>query len=281
MRTIVRVVIGLAGAAVLAGCSVHPIQQDQPLVLGKDEGLAAVEFVTLDPLSEVFIRPAGNGGKSLEISAVPAGQNLYLFQVPAGHYCFQQFHYGSILFFGSGASLACFIVPAGQLGYSGNLSPLVTNGQVLVHQDYDFESFRKLLKQKYPRIAAQFRPTPMPAQAAPDQIQVQAAPEPATEQQPKPQCDNLKQVCSWAENVANSRSQSLFIKNNSKWPIRIVTFQLYDCINVKQPCTTRQVDIKLAAHTTKKVLVVDPADPDGAYTYQFRYEYGFDVYGQQ
>ncbi|MGH8371552.1 MAG: hypothetical protein ACRETO_02315 [Gammaproteobacteria bacterium] len=280
MRVISGLVLGVVVMTTLSGCGVQPIQQDQPIVLGKGEGVAAIEFKTLDPLSQVFIRPAGSGGKSLEISAVPAGVSLYLFQVPAGHYCFQQFHYGDILFYGQGAELACFQVPAGQLGYSGDLSPLVNQGKVMVHQEYNYDTFRALLKQRYPRIAAQFQPQAAPALAAPAETLNQGAPELVKVPEPKPQCDKLKQLCAWAENATNTRSQTIFIKNNTKWPIRIAAFELYDCINVKEKCGVKQANIKLPAHATKKIMEVDPADPDGAYNYQFRYEYGFDVYGR-
>jgi hypothetical protein len=279
MRALIGFVIAVSGMLVLGGCGIQPIQQDQPVVLGKGEGLAAIEFKTLDPLSQVFIRPAGSGGKSLEISAVPAGLSLYLFKVPAGHYCFQQFHYGDILFFGQGADLACFQVPAGQLGYSGDLSPLVDLGKVMIHQDYDYAAFRAVLEQRYPKIAAQFESIQTPAN--PDSASRQRTPESVKEEQPKPQCDKLKQLCAWAENATNSRSQTIFIKNNTKWPIRIVAFELYDCINVKETCGAKQASVKLPPHATGKIMVVDPADPDGAYNYQFRYEYGFDTTGQR
>jgi hypothetical protein len=279
MRTITGLTIGMAAAAIVAGCSIQPIKQDQSIVLDPDQGLAAVEFETLDPISEVFIRPAGDGGKSLEIAAVPTGQSLYLFQVPAGHYCFQQFHYGNIEFFGQGADVACFQVPAGQLGYSGSLSPLVTLGKVIIHQNYDYQAFRQLLKHQYPKIADQFQPVQTDSPAALAQVLQQDAVEPVAKQEP--QCDKLKQVCVWADTATNTRAQTIFIKNNTKWPIRVTQFELYDCINVKQACGVKQANIKLPAHVTKKIMVVDPADPDGAYNYQFRYEYGFDVYGQQ
>lgn len=263
----------------LAGCSINSIQQDQPLLLGKGEGLAAIVMNTKDPITEVFVRPAGEGGDSLEIPSVPVGRSLYLFQVKAGHYCFQQFHYGDILFFGRGADVACFEVPAGQVGYSGDLAPLAENGRVVIHQDYDFDSFRALLNQEYPHIAAQFQlspaaPLPLPAPGSTQSVPV-SQPAPVD----KPHCDKRQQLCAWAETAKGSRSQSIFLKNNTQWPIRIMAFQLYDCVNVKQACSVSRIDLRLPPHAGKKVMVVDPSDPDGAYTYQFRYEYGFDLSG--
>lgn len=280
MRAISGFVIGLVGIVLLGGCSIQPIQQDQPIVLGKNQGLAAIEFRTLDPLTDVFIEPVGNGGKALQIPHVPVGQSLYLFQVPAGHYCFQRFNYGNTLFYGEGADLACFQVPAGQLGYSGDLSPLVNLGKVMIHQDYNYEAFRAALKRKYPRIAAQFKPVQTPALPPSASSLAPAVPEPVKEQKSKPQCDKYKQLCAWVDTSTNSRSQTIFIKNNTKWPIRIVAFELYDCINVKEACDAKSANIRLAPHQARKIMVVDPADPDGAYNYQFRYEYGFDAGAQ-
>lgn len=254
--------------AVWAGCSnIQPLQQGEPPRLGKGEGLAAVMMDTADPLSEVFIRPAGGNGTALEIPSIPVGQNVYLFKAPAGNYCFQQFHYGDILFFGRGADLDCFNVPAGELGYSGDLAPRVVNGQVIIHQNYDFDAFQRLLKKQYPQIAAQFlRPAPPPAPGMP------APAQPA-------RCEATQQVCAWTQTVAGSRSQTIFLENNTLWPIRIRVFQLYDCRNLRQACTTKRVNIRLRPHASAKVLTVDPANPLGAYAYQFRYEYGFDLPG--
>lgn len=271
--------IGLFFITALVGCSISPIQQDQPLLLGKGEGLAAVVINTTYPMNNVLIQPAGTGGSALKIPYAPTGKSLYLFQTQTGNYCLQELHFNSLMFYGRGAGVLCFVVPAGQIGYSGDLEPSVENGRILMNQNYDFDSFLTLLKHDYPKIAAQFQPAPPAALPTPAPESSQTAPTPLPIPVVKPHCDLHQQVCSWAENVAESRSQAIFLKNNTQWPIRITAMQLYGCINIKQPCTVRQVKIKLLPHADKKILMIDPADPDGAYTYQFRYEYTFDLSG--
>ncbi|MBU6422165.1 MAG: hypothetical protein KGL98_10000 [Gammaproteobacteria bacterium] len=266
---------GLIVVVLLTACSnVQPIQQDQPILLAKGNGLAAVVMNTEDPLTEVFVKPAASGGTTMEIPSVPVGRTIYLFEVKAGNYCLQQFHFGQIEFFGQGADVECFVVPEGQLGYSGDLMPRVNNRQVFIHQDYDFESFRALLHRDYPKVAAQFAPQAPSASTTVEpsaQTPVPGLPVKAE----KPRC-NL-QTCMWFEDVTGGQSQAIYIQNKTQRTIRITTLQLYDCVNIKQTCSTTKVNIRLPAHTSRQVLVVDPADPAGAYAYYVRYLYVFDL----
>ena len=140
----------------LAACSAAPIQQDQPVQLSQGQGLAAVMLDTLDPLSQVNIDPSAPGRSNFSIPAVPIGKNIYLFAVPAGHYCFTSYRYGQWEMYGKGGELGCFDVPAGGLGYSGTLAPRVENGQIVTHQVMDPAGFRALLTALYPAIARQF-----------------------------------------------------------------------------------------------------------------------------
>lgn len=267
---------GLAFVALLAACSsLQPIQQDQPILLAKGDGLAAIVMNTMDPVSEVFVRPAASGGTTMEIPSVPVGRTIYLFEVKAGNYCLQQFHFGQIEFFGQGANVECFVVPEGQLGYSGDLAPRVNDRQVYIHQDYDFDSFRTLLQHDYPKIAAQFVPQAPPIVTAAEPSAQGAVPPGLPAAAEKPSC-NL-QTCMWFETVVGSQSQTVYIQNKTQWTIRITVLQLYDCVNIKQTCGTSQVSIKLASHTSKQVLTIDPADPAGAYTFYVRYQYRFDL----
>jgi hypothetical protein len=145
----------LAAAAMLAGCGLAPLAQDQAIHLGPGQGVAGVTFDTLDPLSQVGIESKA-GGARLEIPNVPIGHSLYLFVVPAGEYCFAKFQYGEWSFSGKGRQLACFAVPAGGLGYSGTLAPRAEAQGIVSHQVMDEPGFRFLLEQRYPLVARQF-----------------------------------------------------------------------------------------------------------------------------
>lgn len=274
-----RVLVGsLSLTIMLSACSImQPIQQDQPLLLSKDQGVAAILMDALDPVTDVFLKPE-DGGSTLDIPAVPIGMTLYIFQTQAGKYCLQQFYFGTIRFFGLPGKMTCFDVHAGQLGYSGNLAPRIINGKPVIEQTYNLNAFRALLKQQYPRIAQQFLSPP----AAPLPV---ATPESANEpggpgKIQKTRCNPHEQVCAWSEQVKSSSSQAIFLRNNTDWTVKINEFELYDCINIKQKCILTPSHIILKPHEAKQVLIVDPAESNGAYTYRYRYEYGFMLPGQ-
>ncbi|HLW75244.1 MAG TPA: hypothetical protein VKT74_09270 [Gammaproteobacteria bacterium] len=147
-----------ASAALLAltACGVTPIRQDLMVHLSQGQGLAAVMLDTYDPLSLVTIEPRSAGGSDFNIPAVPVGSNIYVFAVPAGHYCFTSYQYGQWKMSGKSGELGCFDVPTGGLGYSGTLAPRVENGKVVTHQVMDPAGFRALLTARYPVIAKQF-----------------------------------------------------------------------------------------------------------------------------
>src|SRR5690242_17735086 len=140
MRVLRIVSYGLAGLA-LASCGIQPIEQDQPIILAAGQGLAALEFDAADPVTQVEFQSAE--GNKLAINTVPVGVNLYMFQVPAGSYCFTNFQFGRWHFFWKDKQEGnCFAVKAGELGYSGVLAPRVVNGEVQVGQDLDLAAFR-------------------------------------------------------------------------------------------------------------------------------------------
>jgi hypothetical protein len=148
-------------AALLCGCAAAPLQHDQTVSLGSDQGLAAVMIDTLDPLTEVAFRQP-DGGRKLVVAAVPAGINIYLFPIRAGRYCMTGFHFAN-LDFKMGGAPECFQVSAGRLSYSGTLAPRVEDGRPVTHQVMDLQGFRVLLGEQYPTIARQF-PAPPPAE---------------------------------------------------------------------------------------------------------------------
>ena len=144
----------------LVACSIAPLQQDQTVRLAPGQGLAAVTFDTLDPLTHVVVA-SKSGFTKLEITDVPAGQNIYLFTVPAGEYCFTRFQFSQwSLTARSGHDLACFTVVAGGLAYSGTLAPRVEGKNIVNHQVPDPPGFRILLQQQYPQVARQFPAPP-------------------------------------------------------------------------------------------------------------------------
>lgn len=259
-----RFALGTIGFAALAGCaSVKPIQQDQPLMLAAGDGIAAVQFDALDNLTQVQIVSAHSSGKTLEIPSVPVGKSTFLFEVPAGRYCLQRFYVGSILIYHAGQYVGCFVVPAGEVGFSGIYSPRGEHGQIITGQDLDVANARAQLRRDYPHIAAQFlRPEPAPVAA---EAPTPAAPPPA----------GSDQISTWLEHETQPRGDILYLRNNTKWPLEITLFELYDCANIKPACTPTRPNFKLAPHQTRRFMQIMPGDPQGAYAFHYRFSYRF------
>lgn len=264
MRSVVA--LGVVAVMALSGCSsLQPLQQDQPLVLDKGQGIAVVQMNTLDDMSNVQLVAENGDGATLDIPTVPVGKSLYLFVVPAGSYCMQRFNYGRILIFNKGEKNGCFQVPAGQLGFSGEFEPRGQGGGVYMGQNLDVAASQAALKQAYPRVAAQFlQPEPEP------QPMAAAAPTPA------PAATGNEQVSGWIDQ-SKPGVDSIYFRNNTQWTIKFTLFALYDCANIQQACKPEHPDFKLAPRESRKYMDVLPADPHGAYSFRYRIEYGFDM----
>jgi hypothetical protein len=259
-------VFSAIGLAALAGCaSVTPIQQDQPLMLAAGDGIAVVQFNTVANISQVQIVSAQSGGENLNIPSVPLGKSTFLFQVPAGRYCLQRFWWDfwakNILVYHPGQYVGCFVVPAGELGFSGIYSPRWENTMVIAGRNLDIAEAQAQLTQDYPHIAAQFlRPEPV-------------APEAPTPTAPPPAGSD--QTSAWLTHKTNSLEEDLYVRNNTQWPIVITLFELYDCANIKPACTPTHPDFKLAPHQTRLFMAIAPGDPQGAYAFHYRFSYRF------
>ena len=235
------------GGALLAGCaSVAPIQQDQPLMLKAGDGVAVVQFDALENVTQVQIVAAKSGGQTLNIPSVPAGKSTFLFEVPAGRYCLERFYVQGIFIYQKDANSSCFMVPAGQIGFSGIFSPRGEHGQIITYQNLDVAADSALLKQSYPKIAAQFlQMTPAPA----------AAPAPAPSESRKA---SNGQTTTWIKHETSPLEDTIYIRNDTQWPIVITSFQFYDCANIKPACTTSHPGFRIAPHQTRVYMQVQP-----------------------
>lgn len=269
--------------ALLCACGIEPIQQDQPIVLAAGQGLAAVVFDTADPLTQIMLESTDT---KLTIPSAPAGISLYLFQVPAGSYCFTRFQFGRWNFYAKDKreQMGCFEVKAGQLGYGGTLAPRVVNGEVMTHQEVDMEKLRTQMNQQYPIIAKQFLPPDTKAYTASDLAAPGATVEPAISATAPPPVSvtpqhapaaGTDQISDWAESVSGALDQVIFFRNNTQWTMEVRRLELYDCVAIKQTCGVQKVHLILPPHTTKQAMIVEPDDPHDAYDYRFRFIYGF------
>lgn len=266
----------------LSACGTEPIQQDQPITLQAGQGLAAVVYDVADPLSQVTLESA-ESSTQLQITAVPVGVHVYLFQVPAGSYCFTSFQFGRWHFFSKDKEGQCFQVKAGELGYGGTLSPRVVNGEVMTGQDMDLERFRSELTQSYPIIAKQFLPPEVkeytaadlntPASTSEPPVSATAA-VPASITPRQVPAASTDQITEWIEYIPGTLDHVVFFRNNTQWTMQVKRFELYDCVAVKA-CGVQKFTLVIPPHAIRQAMIIEPADPHDAYTYRTRYIYGF------
>ena len=69
----------------------------------------------------------------------------------------------------------------------------------------------------------------------------------------------------------------MYLRNDTQWPMVITMFVLYDCANIKPACDTSHPNFKLAPHQTRVFMQVQPADPQGAYAFYYRFSYRFQM----
>jgi hypothetical protein len=172
------------------------------------------------------------------------------------------------------------VVKAGEVGFSGIYSPRSQGGGIVAGQDLDVSDAKAALKRDYPHVAAQFlqpEPAPLPAfQQAPSAASApQAAPATASANVPPPAGKDL--ISAWTAHDDKTYMDVIYVRNNTKWTMEITSFELYDCANIKQPCkATHPKDFKLKPHETRVFTQVQPDDPQGAYSFHYRFGYGFD-----
>ena len=68
--------------------------------------------------------------------------------------------------------------------------------------------------------------------------------------------------------------QSIYIFNNSSVAVVITSVTVYQCENIGSPCTLIRLQIPIAPHQRKRIAVVRPADPQRAFSYQYRWTWG-------
>ncbi|HET6655634.1 MAG TPA: hypothetical protein VFH57_05250, partial [Gammaproteobacteria bacterium] len=209
-----RKLLCLTSLLLLAGCArLGPLQRDQTLHLSADEGIAAIVIDSSQPLSRFWLHSTNHFDHPLEIQSVPSGTSLYLFKVTAGRYCVHGFMYGKMTYKANG-SYVCFSVPAGQIGYSGVLMPLFGYWHRFglpkfdIHVIDNIQLFRQLLKQDYPKVAAQFLSGFVPSDTQ------QTKPKAARDVRTKRSCDTSRSTCWWTETV-RSGGDAIVIQNNS------------------------------------------------------------------
>jgi len=150
----ISLLAAIAALVLLQACTPTAVNPTQPLELGPGEGYAAIQLDLHEPNRELLFASSVTG-QNIQIDNVPAGKSLYLFAVPAGHYCMSMFFIvGEQRIYPH--DLKCFDVLPGKLAFTGYLSPAVIYGNIEVGQIRDDAAGQAELRKLYPQIATQF-----------------------------------------------------------------------------------------------------------------------------
>ena len=158
ISTLMRIALPMAFLAGCGSAGLPPIEKGQTPVLAPNQGVAVVVMDTLDTLNQISVEPTEGDGPSMNIPKTPIGVNMYVFVVPAGHYCLTSFWLGSTRIHQSDEKHGiCFDVIAGKTAYSGNIAPRAYGPSDLrTNQNYDWRGFEAAMKADYPDIVAKY-----------------------------------------------------------------------------------------------------------------------------
>lgn len=131
----------------LCACA-SAVSGPQALSLAKGQGLIGIEFVTAVGNKDYQIKLSGTSGKILRLDKAPYGESIYLFKLPAGHYCIEALYMsGANEYVTPAGGSFCFNVTAGRLTYAGTVSNQLQGFYII-----DMADFLQALKKTYPKV---------------------------------------------------------------------------------------------------------------------------------
>lgn len=238
----------------VAGCATTHELTDTPVTLQPHQGIAAVVLNAPNRITQITFTAKDPGGSDFEVPDTQGGPSLYLVPVVAGRYCLKHFRYWRAVF-NSVQDLGCFTVIAAHITYTGDLVPSQELSGAILDQQYNPDGFLTMLHQQYPVIAKLYPIAAAPA--PPASVNATSA---------------IYPISTWVTDLAGRNAQAIFVQNNTSWSQKIVSFRLFRCVNVKQVCGTRQMDVVVGPFARKELTVIEPAG-EGAYQYQYDYQY--------
>ncbi|HEV2111902.1 MAG TPA: hypothetical protein VGT99_11155 [Gammaproteobacteria bacterium] len=231
------------------------LQQDRPIQLLPGQGLAAVVMNAPARITQISFVGKSPGTERFEVPDTQGGWTLYLVPVQAGRYCLQHFRYGRVIF-NSREDLGCFTALPGHITYAGDIAPSIEPDGAVTDQQFNPIAFSNELHIQYPVLAAAYpvaAPAPAPAEVG--------------------DVDATGRTSAWTQEVPGSRSQAIYVRNNTSWSIKLTALSLSDCENVKEPCTRAPLDVVLEPFAIERVFTVDAADPNSALSYRYGFTY--------
>ena len=268
LQTVFAISLALA-TGLFEGCVTHTAQvsasaqQDHLMQLAASEGIAAVQLDVSDVQPQLLLKEVGGHEWVLEIRDPPMGQSLYLFKVEAGTYCMTQFYNNKQKIFPK--DTGCFTVLAGEVNFSGYLTPKVVDGLTYIDQSFRIDDAEDQLKQLYPAVAARFLKASAPTPRLAVGTKPGAVQSGTLKQSPIGPGD---QVSTWLEHHP-SHTESIYFHNNTDSMAMITAFQLRDCTNIKQGCDPLTPYFSVPPHATMKFMDVEAADQAKPHGYRY------------
>ena len=142
----------VAATVSLSACS-SAVSDQAALSLDKGQGLLGLELVTgLGDVNYQVQITGGAFGTMLKMNNAPKGESVYLYKLPAGHYCIEALYLtGSDQYMYPVGKKPCFSVTAGRLTYGGTVE-----NNAWGFYSVDMHEFLRALKQIYPKVYAHY-----------------------------------------------------------------------------------------------------------------------------
>ena len=243
-------------ALVTSACSeVQPLP-DGPLQLAPGQGLAAVVMDAPGPVLGIEYAAKSKDGTDFAVPDTRGdGLALALVPVTAGRYCLRHFVFDNNAFEPS-QELGCLTVLPGHITYGGHIVPESGADGSITDQQFRPTEFLAALHRQYPKLAAAY---PVAAASGPP-AGVQATPD-------------TQELSTWIQDIPDTRSQAIYIQNDTGWAMHLTRIRIYLCSNVEQTCGLHPMDVVLAPFETRQVLELSPADPAANYAYRYDFNY--------
>lgn len=131
VATLVGALFAGDGLAAADAGAVLPLTVEDAAALAPDEGHLALVLDSLDHIQNLRFAPRGRVAAAFSLSEVPPGIHLFVFRLPAGEYCMDDFRAERRRYKrrSTDEGSFCFAVFAGDLTYPGHIVPRAGEGR--------------------------------------------------------------------------------------------------------------------------------------------------------
>ena len=80
----------------------------------------------------------------------------------------------------------------------------------------------------------------------------------------------------WVETTHGTSEQSVMLRNNSRRAIRVITYEVYDCVNIpSRVCKVHQPGPVIEPGKTRRLVTVSRRRNDDEWSYSYRFTVGY------